>query len=211
MHLTPLPLAPSALRQVLPGPEAFDTACCIVKFANGKEAIIDVCRQAPYGYDQRAEVLGTKAMIQTDNNYPNTAKIFSASYTGNADMPFDFFMSRYKEAYIFETLAFVDCLVNDKPSPCSGEDGLVALVMAIAAGMSAEERRWVKFSELGKQLCGLSGELPFDIDACDLVVEDSEKEGGVLNLGKLAKILTNSKAEAEKMESEGKKPWWKLR
>ena len=42
-------------------------------------------------------------------------------------------------------------------------------------------------------------------------MEDSEKEGGVLNLGKLAKILTNSKAEAEKMESEGKKPWWKLR
>ena len=118
---------------------------------------------------------------------------------------------RYKEAYILETLAFVDCLVNDKPSPCSGEDGLVALVMAIAAGTSAEERRWVKFSELGQQLCGLSGELPFDIDACDLVVEDSQKEGGVLNLGKLAKILTNSKAEAEKMESEGKKPWWKLR
>ena len=90
--------------QVLPGPEAFDTACCIIKFANGKEAIIDVCRQAPYGYDQRAEVLGTKAMIQTDNNYPNTAKIFSASYTGNADMPFDFFMSRYEEAYVQELI-----------------------------------------------------------------------------------------------------------
>jgi len=183
--------------EVLPGAEAFDTAVCFIKFANGKEAIIDVCRQAPYGYDQRAEVLGTKAMIQTDNNYPNTAKIFSATYTGNADMPFDFFMSRYKEAYILETLAFVDCLVNDKPSPCSGEDGLIALVMATAAGMSAEERRWVQFSELGKQLCGLSGELPFDIDACDLVVEDSEKEGGALNLGKLAKILTSFKAEAE--------------
>jgi myo-inositol 2-dehydrogenase/D-chiro-inositol 1-dehydrogenase len=31
-----------------------------------------------------------------------------------------------------ETLAFVDALVNDKPAPCSGEDGLIALVMAIA-------------------------------------------------------------------------------
>jgi len=40
----------------LPGPEAYDTANVIVRFANGKEAIIDVCRQAPYGYDQRAEV-----------------------------------------------------------------------------------------------------------------------------------------------------------
>ena len=78
----------------LPGPEAYDTANIIIKFAGGKEAIIDVCRQAPYGYDQRAEVLGKKAMIATDNMYPNTARIFSKDFTGNADMPFDFFMSR---------------------------------------------------------------------------------------------------------------------
>merc|ERR1712100_638656 len=101
------------------------------------------------------EVLGKKAMIMTDNMYPNTARIYSATFTGNADMPYDFFMSRYKEAYIQETLAFVDCLVNDKPSPCSGEDGLVALVMAVAAGMSAEDQRWVTFSELGQRLCSL--------------------------------------------------------
>ena len=54
----------------LPGPEAFDTATVIMRFANGKEAMIDVCRQAPYGYDQRAEVLGKTAMIMTDNTYP---------------------------------------------------------------------------------------------------------------------------------------------
>ena len=85
--------------QTLEGPEAYDTANIIVRYANGKEAIIDVCRQAPYGYDQRAEVLGTKAMIQTDNMYPNTARLYAADFTGNADLPYDFFMSRYKEAY----------------------------------------------------------------------------------------------------------------
>ena len=58
---------------------------------------------------------------------------------------FDFFMSRYKEAYSRETEAFVEALVNDKPSPCSGEDGLFALIMALAAGKSAEEERWVRF------------------------------------------------------------------
>jgi len=92
-------------------------------------------------------------MIQTDNTYPNTARIFTADFTGNADMPFDFFMSRYKEAYKQETLAFVDALVNDKPSPCSGEDGLIALVMSIAAGKSAEEGRWVQFKELATDIC----------------------------------------------------------
>ena len=132
--------------KVLPGAEAYDTAVVVMRFANGKEATIDVCRQAPYGYDQRAEVLGQKAMIVTDNAYPNTARVYSAKFTGNADMPFDFFMSRYKEAYVAETLAFVDCLVKGTPAPCSGEDGLIALTMAIAAGRSAEEERWVYFS-----------------------------------------------------------------
>ena len=68
-------------------------------------------------------------------------------------------MSRYKEAYVQETLAFVDCLVKDEPAPCTGEDGLIALLMSIAAGMSAKENRWVKLSELAPQLCELSSDL----------------------------------------------------
>ena len=40
----------------------------------------------------------------TDTNYLTQPKIFSSEFCGNADMPFDFFMSRYKEAYVLETL-----------------------------------------------------------------------------------------------------------
>ena len=60
----------------LPGSEAFDTASCIIRYPNGVNAMVDVCRQSSYGYDQRAEVLGTSGMIATDNVYPNTAKIY---------------------------------------------------------------------------------------------------------------------------------------
>lgn len=69
-------------------------------------------------------------------------------FTGNADMPYDFFLSRYNEAYVTETIAFCESLVNDTPVPCSGQDGLVALIMAIAADKSAAENRWVKFNEV---------------------------------------------------------------
>jgi len=134
--------------EVLPGSEKYDTASCIVRYPNGVQAMVDVCRQSSYGYDQRAEVLGTKGMIATDNVYPNTAKIYKNDFTGNADMPYDFFLSRYNEAYVTETIAFCEALVNDTPVPCTGEDGLVALVMSIAADMSAAENRWVKFSEV---------------------------------------------------------------
>lgn len=134
--------------ETLEGSEAFDTASCLVRYPNGVQAMIDVCRQSSFGYDQRAEVLGTKGMIQTDNVYPNTAKIFKPDFTGNADMPFDFFLSRYNEAYVSETIAFCESLVNDTPVPCTGEDGLVALIMAIAADKSAKENRWVSFAEI---------------------------------------------------------------
>ena len=132
----------------LDGSEAFDTASCIVRYPNGVQAIVDVCRQSSYGYDQRAEVLGTSGMIATDNVYPNTAKIYKNSFTGNADMPYDFFLSRYTEAYVSETIAFCESLVNDTPVPCTGQDGLAALIMALAADKSAEENRWVSFKEI---------------------------------------------------------------
>ena len=164
--------------ETLPGPEAYDTATILIAFANGKDATIDVCRQAPYGYDQRAEVLGQKGMIRTDNNYPNTARIYTADLTGNADMPYNFFMSRYREAYVQETLAFVDALVHDKPSPCTGKAGLIALVMAIAAGRSAEEERWVTFAEMAGELCSMSGN-----DGCEIDVVDSAT--GAINFLKL--------------------------
>ena len=163
----------------LPGSEAFDTASCIVRYPGGVNAMVDVCRQSSYGYDQRAEVLGTSGMIATDNVYPNTAKIYKkgqslvafvsinsllrlliaqssllrhADFTGNADMPFDFFLSRYFEAYVTETEAFCKSLVEDTPVPCTGTDGLVALVMSLAADKSAAEGRWVKFSEIIEQV-----------------------------------------------------------
>ena len=136
----------------LDGSEKYDTASCLVRYPNGVQASIDVCRQSSFGYDQRAEVLGTKGMIQTDNVYPNTAKIYKPDFTGNADMPYDFFLSRYNEAYVAETIAFCESLVNDTPVPCTGEDGLIALIMAIAADKSAAENRWVSFHEIVEQV-----------------------------------------------------------
>ena len=134
--------------EVLEAPESYDTATIIVKYREGRTAMIDVCRQATYGYDQRAEVLGLEAMVMTENLYPTMAKTFTAERVGMADLPYDFFMSRYIEAYKAETLAFINAISKDKDAPITGEDGIVALGMAIAAGLSAKEKRWVKMAEV---------------------------------------------------------------
>lgn len=182
----------------LDGSEKFDTASALVRYPDGVQAMIDVCRQSSYGYDQRAEVLGTSGMIQTDNVYPNTAKIYKNDFTGNADMPYDFFLSRYNEAYVEETIQFCQSLVNDTPVPCTGSDGLIALIMAQAADLSAEEGRWVKFSEVVQKVycetptqCDLMAEsevLPQGFrpsnDPRGLLLPDvdqQKKEGGLMN------------------------------
>lgn len=134
--------------EVLGGSEKYDTAACLVRYPNGVQAMIDVTRQSSFGYDQRAEVLGTEGMIVTDNLYPNTAKMYKPHFTGNADMPYDFFLSRYQEAYVNETVEFCKSLTEDTPVPCTGQDGLAALIMALAADISAAENRWVTFKEV---------------------------------------------------------------
>jgi len=42
-----------------------DTAVIVLHFANGAIGTIDNCRKAPYGYDQRVEVLGSRGSIST--------------------------------------------------------------------------------------------------------------------------------------------------
>mmetsp|Transcript_26228 Transcript_26228/g.40217 ORF Transcript_26228/g.40217 Transcript_26228/m.40217 type:complete len:454 (+) Transcript_26228:92-1453(+) len=191
--------------EVLDGSEKYDTASCIVRYPDGVTAMIDVCRQSSYGYDQRAEVLGTKGMIATDNVYPNTAKIFKSDFTGNADMPYDFFLSRYNEAYVTETIAFCESLVNDTPVPCTGEDGLVALIMSIAADKSAAENRWVPFREIVEQVyCASPTE-------CELLAQSELFPEGFKPVGEPADLLvpnTNPKYE-QSMGLGGIKGAWK--
>ena len=96
-----------------------DTAVIMLKFANGVIGTIDNCRRASYGYDQRVEVLGSKGAIATANNYPNAATISDAGSV-RRDLPLNFFMDRYTESFANEVTAFVDAVLNDKPTPGDG-------------------------------------------------------------------------------------------
>jgi len=183
--------------ETLEGSEAFDTASCLVRYPNGVQAMVDVCRQSSYGYDQRAEVLGNKGMIATDNVYPNTARIFTNDFTGNADMPYDFFLSRYNEAYVTETIAFCQALVNDTPVPCTGEDGLVALIMAIAADKSAAENRWISFQEVVQSVyCATPTE-------CSLIAQSEMFPKGFRPVSNAGELLTESVDDIEAKTKSG--------
>ncbi|KAJ8907331.1 hypothetical protein NDN08_007445 [Rhodosorus marinus] len=129
------------------GPEAIDTALTMIKFKNGVTGLIDNCRQAPYGYDQRIEVFGDKGMVASENNFPNTVKKLTAEGV-ETDLPYSFFMTRYMEAYKNETIEFCKAVSQDLPVPATGSDGAEALRIAMAAGKALAENRWVKLDEI---------------------------------------------------------------
>jgi myo-inositol 2-dehydrogenase/D-chiro-inositol 1-dehydrogenase len=124
-----------------------DTAVVMLRYRNGAIGTIDNCRKAAYGYDQRAEVFGSGGAIATSNLHPNWA-VVSTSESIRRDLPLNFFMDRYAESFAAELRAFVQAVVEDKPTPVTGYDGRVPVVMAIAARKSYDERRPVKLSEV---------------------------------------------------------------
>lgn len=124
-----------------------DTAVITMKMTNGALAVIDNSRRAAYGYDQRAEVFGSKGMVAVENDSVSNAKIATADgVTG--EKPLFFFLERYMQAYAKEVTAFVDAVVNDTEVPVNQDDGLKAVLIGLAATKSAKEHRPVKISEI---------------------------------------------------------------
>lgn len=124
-----------------------DTAVTLLRFASGAIGTIDNSRRAAYGYDQRAEVFGSKGMAQTLNNYPNQV-IVSTAESVRRDLPLHFFMQRYVESYQREIEAFVQAVLEGTPPPVNGDDGRAATVAALAAKRSLQEGRPVRLREV---------------------------------------------------------------
>ena len=124
-----------------------DTALIVLRFRSGVIGTIDNSRKAVYGYDQRAEILGSAGRIATENCYPNEATLSTATEV-RRDLPLNFFMDRYTESFVTEAAAFVDAVLDDKPTPVSGIDGRIPVAMGIAARKSHDEHRPVRLDEI---------------------------------------------------------------
>ena len=125
----------------------FDTALAVLIHANGVTTTIDVSRQAPYGYDQRIEVLGRDGMVTSGNQPQHQAQLARAQGFQSAPLQY-FFLERYMDAYRRQWLAFEEYVRLGGPSPVSGEQARIPVALALAATRSAQEQRLVAVSEV---------------------------------------------------------------
>lgn len=124
-----------------------DTALIALKFKNGAIGVIDNCRKACYGYDQRLEVFGTGGQASAANDTPTNVSYINEK--GNmTDKPLYFFLERYMQSFTDEMTEFINAVQNDELTKTTVNDGLEALRLGLAAKLSVKEHRPVKLSEI---------------------------------------------------------------
>ena len=122
-----------------------DVAVAVLTHANGAITTIDISREAPYGYDQRVEVLGSLGMAVSDNERLNSSEVYLAGETHRPVLP-NFFIERYETAYRDQWRYFTDYVLDGGPSPVSLAEGRAPVVIAAAAAESARTGQPVRVS-----------------------------------------------------------------
>ncbi|MDI9483561.1 MAG: Gfo/Idh/MocA family oxidoreductase, partial [Bacillota bacterium] len=124
-----------------------DTAVVTVKMENGAICVIDNSRKSVYGYDQRAEVFGSKGCVAVSNDKASSAVISTADAV-YSEKPLWFFLERYIQSYRDEIKSFIQAIEQDKPTEVNVYDGLQPVRMGLAAKLSLLEGRPVKLTEI---------------------------------------------------------------
>ncbi|MBQ4073091.1 MAG: inositol 2-dehydrogenase [Clostridia bacterium] len=127
-----------------------DTAIITLKLKSGALAVIDNCRRATYGYDQRVEAFGSLGQVAIGNDTDSLAVISNADGV-TAEKPKLFFLERYMGAYTQEVNSFIQAVQNDTPTEVGVEDGLKPVLIGLAAKLSLKENRPVKIKEIEEQ------------------------------------------------------------
>ena len=105
-----------------------------LKFRQGAIGNIESHAQAAYGYDVRTEIIGSHGSVQIGSLYRGTTTFLTTQ--GSSRPLADHFLSTFAEAYLAEIRDFVACIREDRPVPVTGEDGLKALTLCVAAEAS---------------------------------------------------------------------------
>lgn len=110
-----------------------------LQYRQGAIGNIESYAQAVYGYDVRTEVVGSEGSIFVGSleRYP---AVFLTRRGGEQTLA-DHFLSRFADAYLAEVQDFVQTMLTDRAPRVTGEDGLKALAIAVAAENSHLQAR----------------------------------------------------------------------
>ncbi len=116
-----------------------DNAVVCLRFASGAMGTLTVSRTTRYGHDLRIEVIGDQGAVQVGYFRQTPVRLLNRQGVHH-DMPRTT-PDRLSEAFVTMMRAFVDCVVNDTPSPVPGQDSRATVAVGIAATEAMHENR----------------------------------------------------------------------
>jgi predicted dehydrogenase len=105
-----------------------------LKYQQGAIGNVESYVQAIYGYDVRTEIIGSQGSILVGSLALTPATFLTNN--GGVQILTDHYLTRFADAYVAEVRDFVDTILQDRPPRVSGQDGLRALEIAVAAESS---------------------------------------------------------------------------
>ncbi len=117
----------------------YDTVVVDMRLANGAMAQVDACGYTPYGFDSRAELVGTEGGIIIGMGENSFTHIYKNGKTSNQRQ--EYWGTRWAQAYRDEMAAFVECIVKDGKPRATIQDGRAALEIGLAAWQSIKTER----------------------------------------------------------------------
>ncbi len=116
-----------------------DNAVVSLNFKNGGLGIVDLSRNAVYGYDISAEVLGSKGSLRI--GYLRETPLTVLTREGVTHDVVPHFMERFANAYLDQIKNFTDNVLQDKEPAVTAQDGIAALTVSLAATRSFQENK----------------------------------------------------------------------
>jgi myo-inositol 2-dehydrogenase/D-chiro-inositol 1-dehydrogenase/scyllo-inositol 2-dehydrogenase (NAD+) len=127
-------------------PDFYDNVVLSAQFVSGMQGVIDGAQGVEYGYDARAEILGTKGCIFLGHVQQGGFSVCSRA-KGMVNPVVKSWRNLFSEAYMNEDISFVRCILDDAPPEVTGLDGKMAVRVVKAGNLSIRERRIVELSE----------------------------------------------------------------
>ena len=122
-----------------------DNVVMAFRFESGALGEIDISRNGVYGYDIRAEVLGSQGTLKA--GYLRDTPILIMTKEGVTHDVVPYFPERFCDAYIAQLDDFLKNIINDIEPMITIDDGIAGLQIAVAATASLRENKVVNVAD----------------------------------------------------------------
>jgi myo-inositol 2-dehydrogenase/D-chiro-inositol 1-dehydrogenase len=114
-------------------------ALIVLHFESGALGVIDNAREAAYGFECNAEVVGSRATLRIGTSAASVDVERLTPGGRVVALPGDH-IERHSDAYLAELSHFVECIESGAAPRVGGEEGVAALALALAAERACASR-----------------------------------------------------------------------